>query len=321
MSKPVEDANVCCFGRLYQHALSLAFIIAFASSVACAPASACMMSCAYSEAGGRYDHVFSGLIISTETIPEPTVEAASPNGAAVRDFRVWTKSKILVLRIWRGSPPTVAEVWTPGGTSCDLPMIAGFHFVALVRVENGRSIAFHTNCEGDLNMGAALGRGTYTTAGVAIIVATMCVAALGLIWLGVAISKLRRSDRQSPRLPSALCFVAVILPVAPVIYLIAFQSVAAAMIGLVILLLWSNVLALLSVFDFWRRNAAWLLANVVGVVSIIYLMDMKLDSSFGDARSIETLTSSAVWILVAVASALSMSLLNALKAIQIRKRA
>jgi len=71
-------------------------------------------------------------------------------------------------------------------------MIAGFHFVALARVENGRNIAFHTLCEGDLNMEAALGRGTYTTAGIAIIVATFCVAALGLTWLGVAISRLRR---------------------------------------------------------------------------------------------------------------------------------
>src|SRR3954471_9885448 len=125
MSMPIEHAIVYCFERCYQHALSLAFIIAFALPVACAPASACMESCTYSEAGGRYDRVFSGLIISTERIPEPTVEAAGPQGTAVRDFRFWTKSKILVFRTWRGSPPTIAEVWTPGGSSCDMPMIAG----------------------------------------------------------------------------------------------------------------------------------------------------------------------------------------------------
>ena len=246
MPKTLEDAIVYCFGRFYEYARSLAFIIPFAMSVACAPASACMMSCAYSEAAGRYDRVFSGLIISTERIPQSTVEAANPDGTAVRDFRFWTKSKILVLHIWRGAPPTVAEVWTPGGSSCDLPMIAGFRFVALARVEKGRSIAFHTNCEGDLSMEATLGRGTYTTAGMAIIAATFCVAALALAWLGVAIWRLRRSDRPSARLPSALCFVATVPPVAPVTYLILFQGAVAAMITFVILLLWSKVLARLS---------------------------------------------------------------------------
>jgi hypothetical protein len=156
---------------------------------------------------------------------------------------------------------------------------------------------------------------------VAMVAAIFFGIAITVVWMSLAILRLKRSDRPGPRLPSALCFVAVALPVVPAIYLVAFQSVAAAMIGFVILLLWSKVLALLSAFDFWRRNSGWLLANVVGGVSIISLMDMKLDSSFGDARSIDTLTSSAAWIFVAVASALSMSLLNALKALQIRKRA
>jgi hypothetical protein len=300
------------------------FMILFVLSVACAPASACMMSCAYSEAGGRYDRVFSGLIISTESIPDPTVDraapaAATPNDTAVHDFGFWTKSQILVLHTWRGSPPTVAEVWTPGGTSCDLPMIAGFHFVALARIEKNRSIAFHTNCEGDLNIEAILGRGTYTTAGVGIIAATVFVAALGLTWVGVAISRLRRSDRPSARLPSALCFAATMLPVAPVIYLILFQGVVAAMASLIALLFWSKILAHLSAFDFWKRNAGWLLANVVGALSIASVLNMKLDINSEHASFLDTLASVAVWIYVACASALILSLLTALKAIQQRR--
>src|SRR5262249_24223099 len=160
----VVDLMVYCLRLFRSRAQSLAFITLVASSVAGAPASACMMSCASSaEAAGRYDQVFSGLIISTEIIPDLTVEgaaraAADPSGTAVRDLSFWTRSQILVLRNWRGVPPTVTEVWTPGGTSCDLPMIAGFHFVALVRVDKGRSIARHTDCEGNFNMEAILGR-------------------------------------------------------------------------------------------------------------------------------------------------------------------
>jgi hypothetical protein len=319
MPQAVVDLIVCCLRLFHGRAQSLAFIIFVAWCVAGAPASACMTSCASSEeAAARYDQVFSGLIISTEIIPEPTVDTANPDGTAVREFRFWTKTRILVLRIWRGAPPTIAEVWTPGGSSCDLPMIAGFPFVALARVEKGRSVARHTDCEGDPSTAAAKGRGAYTDAGVAIIAATFCVVALTLTWTGFAILRLKRSDRPSPRLPSALCFVAAALPVAPVIYLVAFQSVVAAMIGLVILLFWSRELARLSDFDFRRRNTGWLLANVAGVVSIIALMDVKLGRTFGDVGWIDTLTSSADWIFVAVASVLSMCLLNALKAIQSR---
>jgi len=200
-------------------------------------------------------------------------------------------------------------------------MIAGFPFIALAHLEKGRSIARHTECEGGLSTQAAKGPGTYTNVAVAIIAALFCVVALALIWLSLAILRLKRSDRPSSRLPSALCFVAAALPVAPAIYLIAFQSVVAAMVGLIILLCCSKVLVHLSAFEFWRRNAGWLLVDVVGVASIISLMDMKLDSGFGDARSIDALMSLADWMFVAVASVLSLSLLNALKAIQIRKRA
>jgi len=86
MPQPVVDLMVCCFRLFHARAQSLAFIILLVWSVAGAPASACMMSCASSEeAAARYDQVFSGLIISAEIIPEPTVDTAKPHGAAVRD--------------------------------------------------------------------------------------------------------------------------------------------------------------------------------------------------------------------------------------------
>jgi len=69
-------------------------------------------------------------------------------------------------------------------------------------------------------------------------------------------------------LPVALCFVAAVLPVCPAIYLIGFQSVVTAITILVILLFWSKMLAHLSAFDAWKRNAGWLLASAVGVLGI-----------------------------------------------------
>lgn len=109
----------------------------------------------------------------------------------VGDSTSWTRSKILVLHIWRGTPPTIAEVWTPGGSSCDLPVIAGFHFVALVRIEKGRSVARNSDCECGV-IAATEGRGAYTNAGVAVIAFAFCIAAIVLTWLGISIRRLRR---------------------------------------------------------------------------------------------------------------------------------
>jgi hypothetical protein len=313
--------------RFYCRARSLACVILLVFSVSGAPASASRGS--YEDAAtrgsgsadlhdaiGQYDQVFSGLAISTERIAAPAIESENPGGAASSDLRFWTRSKILVLRVWRGAPPTIAEVWSPGGSSCDLAVMAGFHFVALVRTENGRSIARNSECDSDV-MAATKERGTYTNAGVAIIAASFCVAALALTWLGISIRRRRRSVGSRQRLPLVLSFVATVLPVCPAIYLIAFQSVIAAATVLVILLFWSNVIARLSALDVWKRNAGWLLSSVVGVVGIA-LIPIKLDSSSGEVSLIGTLTSSGFWVIVAVAVALTLSLLNALSGIHSR---
>jgi hypothetical protein len=307
---------------LHYRAPFLAFMILIVFSVSSGPAFACLCSCEgaategersteLDEAAARYDQVFSGLVISTERIAAAAIGAANEDSGAVSDLGFWTKSRVLVLHIWRGAPPAIAEVWIPGGSSCDLGIIAGLHFVALARTEKGRSIARHSECECGVMAAATKGRGSYTNAGVAIIAVTFGLAALALAWLGISIWRLRRSGGSSQRLPQGLCFTATVLPVCPAIYLIAFQSTIAAIVILVMLLFGSNLLAQLSGFDVWKRNAGWLLTSVVGVLGIAVIA-IKLDGGFGEAGLIGTLTTSGFWVIVAVAVALTFALLNAL---------
>ena len=115
--------------RFYCRAHFLAFMVLIVFSVSSAPAFACLCSCEgaatqgkrstdLDEAAGQYDQVFSGLVISTERTAEPAIGAANlGGGGAASDLRFWTRSKILVLHIWRGAPPTIA----PPRTS---PMVA-----------------------------------------------------------------------------------------------------------------------------------------------------------------------------------------------------
>jgi hypothetical protein len=135
----------------------------------------------------------------------------------------------------------------------------------------------------------------------------------------ISIWRLRRSEGSSQRLPFVLCFIATVLPVCPAIYLIAFQSVIAAIAILIIVLFWSKMLARLSALDAWKRNAGWLLASVVGVLGIAFLA-IKLDSGIGDGSLIGTLASSVFWVIVAVPIALTLILLNALRDIHSRIR-
>jgi len=295
-----------CSFRCRIHSLLLIVLVAF--SLSCKAATA------------EYDAVFSGLVISTQRIAETANQAANPDVAGARDLRFWTKSKILVLHIWRGVPPAVVEVWAPGGSSCDRTIIAGLHFVALARSENGRLIARNSDCEGDAITAATQGPGAYTNAAVSMIAAAFLVTALALAWSAISIRRLRRSRTNSQRLPIVLCFVAAVLPVCPAIYLIGFQSVITALTILVVLLFWSKLLAHLSTLEARKRNAGWLLASALAVVGIA-MLPIKFDSGFGEMRLIGSPGTTDFWITVAVAVVLTMLLLNALRGIhrQIRR--
>jgi hypothetical protein len=172
------------------------------------PAVACICSCEGNGSGATtadaasdaYDQVFSGLIISTERIDEPVHEPRSwitASGQHVtEDPGHWIRSRILVLRVWRGAPSTLAETWTPVLSNCDLPPIPGFYFVALTRTKEGRSVAHHSYCNCD-QAALTAGRGAFTFAGVAVIATAICAAALGLFMLAKVVRRRRRTMRNS----------------------------------------------------------------------------------------------------------------------------
>lgn len=157
-----------------------------------APAVACLCSCSFFSGQGKnptapeftlaeYDQIFSGLIISTERIDEPVAAAAVSGEKIVEDPGSWTRSKVLVLRIWRGAPATVTEIWTPVVTDCDSPPIAGSYFVALVRSEQGRSVASNSICDCAQKVAATEGRGAFAITGIVITMAAIGAAAIVLL--------------------------------------------------------------------------------------------------------------------------------------------
>jgi hypothetical protein len=161
-----------------------------------APAVACLCNCSTFSTPGTYpiatelrpaeyyDTVFSGLIISTERTREPVVSPpVSVGDGLVEDPGYWMKSRVLVLRIWRGTPSTVAEVWTPIVSNCDVPPTTGFHFVALARTEKGRSVAGNTHCDCLEKAAATEGRGAFAVAGIATTAAAAFAAAIALLSL------------------------------------------------------------------------------------------------------------------------------------------
>lgn len=129
----------------------------------------------------QYDQVFWGLVISTERIK--TVVPAEVPGEIVEDPGYWSRSRILVLRIWKGAPPTVAELWTPVVTDADFPLIPTSLFVALVRSEKGRSVATNSICDRPLKAAATESRGVFAVKGMAIIAAAVFTAALAFLLL------------------------------------------------------------------------------------------------------------------------------------------
>jgi hypothetical protein len=182
----------------------LVFVLFMFCSAISEPALACLCSCEGNAINGsrattadatsdQYDQVFSGLVISTKRIDEPVAEAAVSGDGFVEDPGHWIRSRMLVIRVWRGAPSTMAELWTPVATNCDLPPIAGSYFVAAARTEKGRSVASNSLCECDQKAALTAGRGTFALTSVAIIGTAICAAAIVLLMLGKVIRRVRRS--------------------------------------------------------------------------------------------------------------------------------
>ncbi|WP_161966015.1 hypothetical protein [Steroidobacter cummioxidans] len=177
-----------CLARLLTFAFA-SFGFAFsATAVACL--------CGSADVGfvEEYDEVFSGLVISTQRTDEPVADTASSGEAVVEDPGYWVRSRILVMRTWRGAPSTVAEVWAPVATNCDSPPIPGFYFVALVRSEKGRSVASNSLCDHALKAAATKERGSFAVAGITIAAAGAGAATAALLWF-VKIIRRRRPPR------------------------------------------------------------------------------------------------------------------------------
>lgn len=172
----------------------VAFVLVASGFAFSAPAVACVCSCSVFSSPGKdsaaaevtpadYHEVFSGLVLSTERIDQPVAAAPVSGEKVIEDPGRWIRSRILVLRIWRGAPSTVAEVWTPVVTDCDSPPMIGSYFVALVRSQDGRSVASNSICDCARKAAATAGRGDFAVAGIAISAAAIFAAAIALVSL------------------------------------------------------------------------------------------------------------------------------------------
>ena len=202
--EPIRSVERPFRRRFHRLARLLAVALVIVGGAFSAPAMACLCSCSIFSTPAKdatatevtpaeYDQVFSGLVISTERTSEPVRAPEVLNEKFVVDPGYWIKSKVLVLRIWRGTPSTVAEVWTPILSDCDLRPITGFHFVALVRTEKGRRVAGNTFCDCAAKAAATEGPGTFAVAGIAITAAALGAAAIALLLLVKVIRRRRRS--------------------------------------------------------------------------------------------------------------------------------
>jgi hypothetical protein len=179
-------------GRPHSRVKICAFTLVICGWTSSAIASICAETSEFRPA--QYNQVFSGLVISTERIDKAMSVAVAPGENVVEYPGYWIRSRILVLRIWQGVPPMVAELWTPVVTDGDAPPIPASLFVALVRSEKGRSVASNSICDGPRKAAATSGRGTFAVAGIAIIAAAVCAAAIALLSL-VRIVRRRRPSR------------------------------------------------------------------------------------------------------------------------------
>jgi hypothetical protein len=167
-----------------------------------APAVACLCSCSLfstpapvsgvdTQLAG-YDQIFSGVVIGTERVDAPADPPAPSDQGVVVAERYWIRTRILVLRTWRGTPSAVAELWIPVFTNCDSPPIPGSYFVALVRTDEDRNVAGSSLCDCGLRAAATAGRATYSMAGVAITSGMFFVVAFALYWM---VRRFRRGKR------------------------------------------------------------------------------------------------------------------------------
>jgi len=181
-------------GRL-SYVLAKSLAIAFATlgaALSAGTAIACL--CASADFNpDEYDAVFSGLVISTERSYVPMPETTFSDEESVENPGYWVKSRILVMRIWRGAPSTVAEVWTPVVTSCDSPPIVGFYFVALVRPEKGRDVASNSWCDYAQKRAATKEVGAFAVTGIAIATGAIGAATVVLVSLFRVIRRHRSS--------------------------------------------------------------------------------------------------------------------------------
>jgi hypothetical protein len=87
----------------------------------------------------------------------------------------------------------VAEVWTPIAGNCDVPPIPGFHFVALVRTEKGRTVAPNTHCDCVDKDAATEGRGAFAIAGISMLAAVLGVVVAVSFLLVTMVRRRRRA--------------------------------------------------------------------------------------------------------------------------------
>jgi len=180
--------------------LAKVFTWTIALTVAAASAPASAYSCNDIEASelearaSQYDQVYAGLIIRTERSSEPReslpIQASSP----VLGPPYWVKSKVLVLRVWKGTPPYVAEIWTPAGWGSYLAPIPASYFVALAKDEAGRTVANYSDCEGPLRAYATRGSATFTPAGYGVL-----AVILGLAYFAFALLRKMAGEKGRQR--------------------------------------------------------------------------------------------------------------------------
>lgn len=129
----------------------------------------------------QYEEVFSGLIIWQSS--EPREALPDTLGMPALNPGSWVKSKVLVLRVWRGELPMVAEVWTPVVTSCDYWPIPGSYFVSLVEHDAGRRVAENSECAEPLRDYATSGPAKIAMSGYATIAAVLGLFTMLAVWV------------------------------------------------------------------------------------------------------------------------------------------
>jgi hypothetical protein len=167
------------------------------------PAAACLCSCSIFSKPGKdaiaaevgaagYDQVFSGFIIGTERIDEPAAAEPVSSATSVDERGYWTKSRVLVLRIWQGTPSTVTDVWTHVVTDCDPSPSRGTYFVALVRYQEGRNVARNSSCDCARKAAATQGSSAFAVGGITIAAAALGTPLAALLWLVKIIQRRKR---------------------------------------------------------------------------------------------------------------------------------